>query len=1226
MGDFFATLKDNAINALNEIQNAADGVDIGAGLNDPEKQKAWAEALNQYALATGMTADQMQSFLSSVGVTAHVDMAEGKEVTRKIPITKITRTTPKLEPVDIPGGGTAFGFTQYETSKIEGYKEVSEPTLIPQISFNDEAPEKPIFTRTSFGTITPSATIGGKSNGGGGKKGGGGSSKNNKPTKVKPTEQKEAKDEVERYHEINEELDDLKENLSNIQDIKDELWGADKIAQMEKERKELNKITEAHKRYQQQIAQNLSADQQEAIGVGAIIDSDTGRITNYEALQRQWMDEWNAKSGQFDIQEQDIENRLAAAKNAENEALQSALEDEKDRLSDAREANDKEYERKRETIDQYEETLNLSEEANSQLKEYLRQIRELNYERLQYKLEIRVELNEQDLNDIEHRLNRLDEDDITKTAERLALINKQATLYSKTAQEARNTLAEAQQLYQQYLNTNGQEGIDQAKYFEMLDDVREKVLDAETSIREGIETIADELTNAFDLADEKIDKTYERLDNLTDLMDHFKEVVSLTKGENAFVDFNKILKAQQEITRKNINTAEIEKMGWHNQLEYLQLELNQATSEELKKQLEKQIEDIKDKIAEADQQIRDGIQKLGEYAKEIFENAIEEAAQSFEENLFGRPLNSIIESIDLLNSKQEELLTTTNKIYETNKLIRTVEKDMDATSNKRAKQVYQEFINKAKQKQEQNELTQFELDLLNAEYEITKAQIALEEAQNAKDTVRLTRDSEGNFGYVYTANENKVSDAQQSLEDAQNNYYNIALDGLQKYQDQYYQHIQEWEDKLKEVVSDQTLSEEEKNKKIREINDTYHTMLLQDEDLFTIAKNAMKTSAYEHQVDYDTKGIKSSQLVFDNMNEFLDELKTAQNEYEANTEEVSDKNQEHYGELESAIRDTKKEAEALERQAAEDMAQTFGIDLPNAIDEATAAWSRYIKELEKVKALSNEMMKVDHETKTREAYKDEYAAEIKNRIANGANYGDYEIQKLLEYRWDKLGGNDNTDYKALIDSGEYSGIDLVLLQWLRQFKVEQIDQKAAGNFGLRDEKLNQDYENLIDQYLEDENARWTDSQVQKYLMERQVKIDERGLAGKVKSNEQLKIDMQKKYPYAFFTGGYTGTWGPEGKLAVLHEKELVLNAQDTENILSSVNILRQISQALDNSAIWASLGLGGLNAASIGTLADQTLQQEVYISADFPNVTDHNEIEMAIDNLINAASQYAYRR
>jgi hypothetical protein len=37
------------------------------------------------------------------------------------------------------------------------------------------------------------------------------------------------------------------------------------------------------------------------------------------------------------------------------------------------------------------------------------------------------------------------------------------------------------------------------------------------------------------------------------------------------------------------------------------------------------------------------------------------------------------------NAKQEELLTTTNKIYETNKLIRSVEKDIEATTNNRAK-------------------------------------------------------------------------------------------------------------------------------------------------------------------------------------------------------------------------------------------------------------------------------------------------------------------------------------------------------------------------------------------------------------------------------------------------------------------------------------------------------------------------------------------------------------
>jgi hypothetical protein len=42
------------------------------------------------------------------------------------------------------------------------------------------------------------------------------------------------------------------------------------------------------------------------------------------------------------------------------------------------------------------------------------------------------------------------------------------------------------------------------------------------------------------------------------------------------------------------------------------------------------------------------------------------------------------------------------------------------------------------------------------------------------------------------------------------------------------------------------------------------------------------------------------------------------------------------------------------------------------------------------------------------------------------------------------------------------------------------------------------------------------------------------------------------------TGGYTGAWGNSGKLAVLHEKELVLNKSDTENILSAVVATRQL--------------------------------------------------------------------
>ena len=50
---------------------------------------------------------------------------------------------------------------------------------------------------------------------------------------------------------------------------------------------------------------------------------------------------------------------------------------------------------------------------------------------------------------------------------------------------------------------------------------------------------------------------------------------------------------------------------------------------------------------------------------------------------------------------------------------------------------------------------------------------------------------------------------------------------------------------------------------------------------------------------------------------------------------------------------------------------------------------------------------------------------------------------------------------------------------------------------------------------------------------------------------------------SFDTGGYTGQWGAAGKLAVLHEKEIVLNQDDTVNLLASIELLRGIVDTLD---------------------------------------------------------------
>ncbi len=110
------------------------------------------------------------------------------------------------------------------------------------------------------------------------------------------------------------------------------------------------------------------------------------------------------------------------------------------------------------------------------------------------------------------------------------------------------------------------------------------------------------------------------------------------------------------------------------------------------------------------------------------------------------------------------------------------------------------------------------------------------------------------------------------------------------------------------------------------------------------------------------------------------------------------------------------------------------------------------------------------------------------------------------------------------------------------------------------------------------------------------------------------------------TGMYTGEWPSgsvrrNGRLAWLHQKELVLNAHDTENFLDAMQIVRQ----LDNLTNWMANGLGDLIMPNVSTEASE-LEQNVHIEAEFPNVTNHNEIEQAFNNLVNMASQYANRK
>ena len=133
-------------------------------------------------------------------------------------------------------------------------------------------------------------------------------------------------------------------------------------------------------------------------------------------------------------------------------------------------------------------------------------------------------------------------------------------------------------------------------------------------------------------------------------------------------------------------------------------------------------------------------------------------------------------------------------------------------------------------------------------------------------------------------------------------------------------------------------------------------------------------------------------------------------------------------------------------------------------------------------------------------------------------------------------------------------------------------------------------------------------------------------AKKAKLTKLTALKYVKDGAFTFATGGYTGIWSTPGvdsqggKWAVLHQKELVLNQDDTKNMLSAVNVVRDI---VSNINSLSSIG----KIISPNNVGD-TIQQRVEITANFPGVNEAIQIKQALeqlaDNAYQVASKYKY--
>lgn len=223
----------------------------------------------------------------------------------------------------------------------------------------------------------------------------------------------------------------------------------------------------------------------------------------------------------------------------------------------------------------------------------------------------------------------------------------------------------------------------------------------------------------------------------------------------------------------------------------------------------------------------------------------------------------------------------------------------------------------------------------------------------------------------------------------------------------------------------------------------------------------------------------------------------------------------------------------------------------------------------------------------------------------------------------KLSGSASSAYKIIDDPNGAKGQTKIVLNY---DKVEELKKKISNS------TIDPDQRKRYEQELKElQNAI---AQQETLYGSKAVYIQDNDSA-KTK-NKELKKFAQSRGFEKFATGGYTGTWGDdEGRLAMLHQKELVLNAEDTENFLSGISMIRDMSSlngSINNSILKAisnmMLSLSGINTGLIGgaTTDNSSSNTTFNITAEFPNAENVNDIREAILSLPNLASQFKGQR
>lgn len=962
----------------------------------------------------------------------------------------------------------------YNRPKSNTTSSVKDPREMSDTLFGSHA------TGSAYGSYGPQSTYGNR--GGRAAGGKGGSSKEFKP---------------ERYHLITRQIQDLTFWYEELKKARENAYGVNVLRSIDKEIAATDELVKANRALLDEVDEYLTQDlaKLNELGINAEFDS-AGNILNFEELE---------------------------------EKYKKKADEEKD--EDAQKAWD--------AITQYEETLDKMQEVRAEISDQLYDYAELRLEKINVKAEMRIDFDDREIKFVQHFLDKID-DDIYKSAEAFTHMGKQMELINDkiltTHQSIDDIFANMVDrygnpiniTYEQWLNMSAaeREALDiNGNYGKQLEENADSILDYIESLQDYKKKGVEKLIAAFDELNEKVNAQVELFSHYSGLLSSIRDIADL-QGIRLPKDFrnviNQLNNSMISVAKNTIKTQQEQYQSLAQTVDELTTKINNTTDEALKKDYQKKKEDIEKQMRDLMNDTLSTYQDALNTAKSMFDSTMEWIKEDY-----GATMSDIFDSTNLLQDAfdrrktiNEQYVDDYEKYYQLGKLERSIMKDLDQAAingNKQNKNLKALLEDIHKLQQDGTELSAYDLDILAKRYEYEKALADLEDARNAKQIVRLQRDRNGNWGYVYTAADgDELADQEQAVED-----------------------------KLYEYTKTATERSHELESEIMKL--------------------------------WTEAGEKVAQMWIDG----------------ASPEAIAD-------------------VLNYYKQRAEYLTNAIGI----AADDAAAVLDRW-------QALTNDKFNLTTDT---------FGETILSMLTGISTAGDVS-EKIL-----KAIGDISTATKAAIDdyniniemlnrlvSGNSSNFADMANQWSRM--IEDASKKVADNAKVAMDELNTVFTQILKQA----------SDFEKMFMDTYepiIKRNEEFLAGLIKALAELnKVQYNTApennpalagntwSPASFDTGGFTGSWGPDGKLAFLHEQEEVFNKHDTANLLQAANILR----TLDMQTGSFEKGLGDFFSPNVKDNS-QIFEQNVNITAEFPNATNHSEIEEAFNNLANRATQYANRK